>query len=62
MDVSVKKNSLLVYVLTFFGIFGSQCGSVVVTETGKDERYGFDSGLRCSFVLIETLSIIVKNF
>ena len=31
-DVTVKKDSLLAYVLNFFGILGVRCGSVVVRE------------------------------
>ena len=31
-DVTVKKESLLVYVLKFFGILAGRCGSVVVRE------------------------------
>ena len=32
IDVSDKKNSLLVYVLKFFGILAGGCGSAVVRE------------------------------
>ena len=32
IDVSVKKDSLLVYVLKFFGISAGRCSSVVVRE------------------------------
>ena len=32
VDVSVKKNSLLVCVLKFLGILAGQCGNVVVRE------------------------------
>ena len=32
IDVSVKKNGLLVCVLRFLGILAGQCGSVVVRE------------------------------
>ena len=32
IDVSVKKNSLLVCVLKFLGILAGHCGSVVVKE------------------------------
>ena len=31
-DVTVKKDSLLIYVLKFFGILSGRCGSVVVSE------------------------------
>ena len=30
IDATVKKDSLLVYVLNFFGILAGRCGSVVV--------------------------------
>ena len=32
IDVSVKKDSLLVYALNFFGILAGRCGSVLVRE------------------------------
>ena len=32
IDVTVKKDSLLVYVLIFFSILAGRCGSVVVRE------------------------------
>ena len=32
IDVTVKKDSLLVYVLNFIGILAGRCGSVVVRE------------------------------
>ena len=32
IDVTVKKDSLLIYVLKFFGILARRCGSVVVRE------------------------------
>ena len=34
-DVTVKKDSLLVYVLNFFGILAGRCGSVVVRERDR---------------------------
>ena len=34
IDVTVKRDSLLVYVLNFFGILFGRCGSVVVRERG----------------------------
>ena len=60
--VSVKKDSLLVYVLKFFGILAGRCGSAVVRERDRDTkapgwRSGFDPALRFSFFLKETLSI-----
>ena len=62
IDVTVKKDSLLVYVLKFFGISVGRCGNVVVRESDQDtiglgSRSRFDSGLRSSFSSIETLSI-----
>ena len=41
MDVSVKQNRLLVYVLKFFVILGGQCGSVTKGEREGYERSGF---------------------
>ena len=32
IDVTVKKDSLLIYVLKFVGILADRCGSVVVRE------------------------------
>ena len=32
IDVSIKRDSLLVYVLKFFGILAGRCGSVVVRD------------------------------
>ena len=32
IDVTVKKDSLLVYVINFFGILAGRCGSLVVRE------------------------------
>ena len=32
IDVTVKKDSLLIYVLEFFGILAGGCGSVFVRE------------------------------
>ena len=32
IDVTVKKDSLLIYVLKFFGILAGRCGSVVARE------------------------------
>ena len=32
IDVSIMKDSLLVYVLKFFGILAGRCGSVVVRD------------------------------
>ena len=60
IDVSVKKDSMLVYVLKFFGILAGRCGSVVIRERdydtkGPGSRARFDPGLRFSFFLIETL-------
>ena len=34
IDVTVKKDSLPVYVLNFFGILFGRCGSVVVRQGG----------------------------
>ena len=62
--VSVKKNSLLVNVLKFFGILAGWYGSAVVRERDRDtkapgSRSGFDpAALRFSFSFEETLSII----
>ena len=53
VHVSVKKNSLLVNVLKFFGILAGWYGSAVVRERDRDakapgSRYGFDpAALRC---------------
>ena len=41
MDVSVKQNRLLVYVLKFFGILAGQRGSVTKEEREGYERSGF---------------------
>ena len=38
MDVSVKQNRLLVYVLKFFVILAGQCGSVTKGEREKDTK------------------------
>ena len=45
----MKKNSLLVYVLTFFGILAGRCGAVVVRKTVKDTN-GPGSFLVCDFL------------
>ena len=67
IDVIVKKDSLLVYFLKFFGILVGRCGSV----SGKGETLGyegsgfdawFDLGLRFSFFFIETLSTKGRKF
>ena len=42
IDVTVKKDSVLVYVLKFFLNFGGRCGSVVVRKRDWDSRSGFD--------------------
>ena len=60
MDVSVKQNRLLVYVLKFFVILAGQCGSVTKGEREKDTKglgswSGFDYRLRYSFFLTETV-------
>ena len=55
--VSVKKNSLLVNVLKFYGILAGRCGSAG-RETGiaPGSRSGSDpAALRFSFFLKETL-------
>ena len=57
IDVTVKKDSVLFYVLNFFLNFGGRCGSVVVRKRDWDSRSGFDPGTRFSFFLIETLSM-----
>ena len=57
IDVTVKKDSVLVYVLKFFFNFGGRCGSVVVRKRDWDSRSGFDPRTRFSFFLIETLSM-----
>ena len=36
IDVSVKRDSLRVDVLKFFGILAARCGSVVVRERGYE--------------------------
>ena len=41
MDVSVKQNRLLFYVLKFFVILAGQCGSVTKGEIEGYERSGF---------------------
>jgi len=53
--VTVKKDSLLVYVLKFFGILAGRCASQSV---GREIRI---RGLQFSFFLIETLPM-VKTF
>ena len=71
IDVIVKKDSLVVYLLKFFGIFRNflvgRCGSV----SGKGKTLGyegsgfdawFDPGLRFSFFFIETLSTKGRKF
>ena len=64
IDVAVKKDSLLVCVLKYFGILVSRCGSVVVRERDKDTKDQglIDPGLRFSFFLIETLKITGPKF
>ena len=55
LEVSVKKDSLLVYALKFFRNSGGsvwQCKDT--NERLGYERCGFDTGLRSSFFLIET--------
>ena len=49
IEVTVKKDSLVVYVLTIFGILAGRCGSVVVRERDEDtkapdSRSRFDPG------------------
>ena len=63
IDVSVRENSLLVYVLKFFGILAVRCGSVVVRERDNDTK-GLASTLRCNFFSfnIITLNNNSKNF
>ena len=58
IDVSVKKDSLLVYGLKFFGIMAGRCSSVVVRERDSDTKgpAGFDLGLRFCFFFHRTLS------
>ena len=56
-DVLVKKNSLLVYVLKFFGILAGRCGGVVVRKTVKETNGRGSSGLWFSFFLMATLSV-----
>ena len=48
-DVTVKKESLLVYVLKFFGILAGRCGSVVVRERDYDTKSP-GSTLSCDFL------------
>ena len=48
-DVTVNKDTLLVYVLYGFGILAGRCGSVVVREKDSGSRSRFDPGLRLSF-------------
>ena len=38
MEISVKQNCLLVYVLKFFVILAGQCGSVTKGEREKDTK------------------------
>ena len=38
IEVTVKKDSLVVYVLTIFGILAGRCGSVVVREKDEDMK------------------------
>jgi len=38
IDLSVKKDSVLVYVLNFFGILADRCGSVVVMGRDYDTK------------------------
>ena len=51
VDVLVPENSLLVYVLKFFGILAVRCGSVVMRERDKDTK-GLASTLRCNFFFL----------
>ena len=62
--VSVKKNSLLVNVLKFFGILAGRCGSAVVRERDRDTKAPGSTlaALRFSFFLKETLSTTGKKF
>ena len=62
IDVSVKRDSLLVYRLKFFGLLAGRCGSVVVRKRDWDTKGAcsvsrLDPGSRFSFFLIGTLSI-----
>ena len=52
IDVTVKKDGLLVYVINFFGILAGRCGSLVVRERDQLLRPWW----RFSFFLIETFS------
>ena len=61
IDVTVKKDSLQVYVLNLFGILTGLCGCLVASERewdtkGPGSSSRFDPGLRFSFFFIETLS------
>ena len=67
IDVTVKKDSLLVYVFHFFGILAGRCGSVAVRERDKDRkdtgsRSRLDPMLPFCFFFIETLSITGQKF
>ena len=42
IDVTVKKDSLLAYVLNFFGILTVRCGSAMVREKLGYESSGFE--------------------
>ena len=60
IDVTVKKDCLLVYALKFFGILAGRCGSGKEERLGQ-ERSGIDPWLRFSFFLMETISITGQN-
>ena len=67
MIYQLRKNSLVIYVLTVFGFFTGRDGSVVVRKRDKDmkgsgSRSGFGPSLLFSFFSIETLSITDQKF
>ena len=61
IDVSVKKDSLLVYALKFLRILAGRCGSVVVRERDSDTK-GPGSTLGCDFLSFFIKHSRVKNF
>ena len=61
IDVSVKKDSLLVYALKFLGIMAGRCGSVVVRERDSDTKVP-GSTLGCDFLSFFIEHSRVKNF
>ena len=66
INISVKRDSLLVYVFKFFELLARRCDSVVVRGRDKENNInkssGFDPGLLFSFLSTEALSITNQKF